>query len=97
MMDTFTFIGYDEGGMNVGRDGAHRLVCVARSGAKVAIFGSEGNLKNMNAVLDAGLPCFVRCRTRTPATHAAERFGHTHWVSEDSALETPPADSSRFR
>ena len=87
MMDTFTFIGYDEGEMKVGPDGANRLVCVAEWGAKVAIFGSEGNLENINAVLDAGLPCVVRCKTRKPASYAAERFGHTHWVSEDSTLE----------
>ena len=90
MMDTFTLIGYDEGEMRVGSDGAHRLVCVAESGAKVAVFGSEGNLENINAVLDAGLPCVVRCRTRSPASYAAKCFGHTHWVSEDSTLEATP-------
>ena len=90
MMDTFTFIGYDEGEMKVGPDGAHRLVCVAESGAKVAIFGNEGNLKNINAVLDADLPCVVRRKMRTPATYAAERFARTHWVTEDSTLEATP-------
>ena len=90
MMDTFTFIGYDDGEMKVGPDGDHRLVCVAESGGTVAIFGSARNLENISSVLDAGLPCVVRCKTRTPASYAAERFGHTHWVSEDSMLEATP-------
>lgn len=95
-MDEFTFINYDEGEMKVGPDGDHRLVCVAETGAKVAIFGSEGNLGNINAVRNVGLPCVVRCKTRTPAAYAAEHFGHTHWVSEDSTLEaTPKQDGPR--
>ena len=47
MIDTFTFIGYDEGEMKVGPDGARRLVCVAESGATVAIFGSEGGVDHI--------------------------------------------------
>ncbi|MDE0332483.1 MAG: hypothetical protein OXL41_11500 [Nitrospinae bacterium] len=94
-MDTFTFISYDEGEMKVGPDGAHRLVCVTESGAKVAIFGSAQNLENVNTVLDARLPCVVRCKTRTPADYATKRLGHTHWVSEDSTLEAMPRRSKR--
>ena len=89
-MHTFTLIGYDEGEMKVGPRGDHRLVCVAESGAKVAIFGSEGNLKNIDAVLEAGLPCVVRCKTRTPGKYEARNFGHTHWVSEGSTLYATP-------
>lgn len=94
MVVTFTFVAYDEGEAKVGPDGDHRLVCVAESGAKVAIFGSDGNLDNINTVLNAGLPCVVRCRTRTPAAYASSRFGHTHWVSEDSALDARPSAST---
>ena len=93
MVVTFTFVAYDEGETKVGPEGDHRLVCVAESGAKVAIFGSAGNLDNINAVLAAGLPCVVRCRTRTPEPYASSRFGHTHWVSEDSALDARPSAS----
>ena len=95
MMDTFTFIGYDEGEMKVGPDGDHRLVCVAESGGTVAIFGSAGNLENISSVLDAGLPCVVRCKTRTPASYAAERFGHTHTGSRKTACWRPHPSERR--
>ena len=89
-MNTFTFIRYDEGEMKVGPDGDHRLVCIAESGAKVAIFGRKGNLKNIQSMLDAGLPCVVRCETGPPGPNHAARYGHTHWVSEYSTLEAAP-------
>ena len=38
----FTFVSFDEGGEKVGPNGDHRLVCVAESGEKVAIWGSQG-------------------------------------------------------
>ena len=91
MVETFTFRAYDEGGMMIGPTGAHRLVCVAASGAKVVIFGHESELKNINTVLEAGLPCNVRCETR-PASQTANSFaGHTHWVWEYSMLEVMPS------
>ena len=90
MVETFTLLAYDEGGMMVGSAGARRLVCAADSGAKVVIFGREAELKNINAVLAAGLPCIVRCETG-PAPETADRFaGHTHWVWEHSMLEAAP-------
>jgi hypothetical protein len=92
---TFTFLGYDEGGMMIGPTGAHRLVCVADSGAKVVIFGHESELENINTVLAAGLPCNVRCETH-PASQAANRYaGHTHWVWEYSTLEVVPSGVDR--
>lgn len=88
---TFTFLGYDEGGMKIGPTGVHRLVCVADSGAKVVIFGHESELKNINAVLGAGLPCNVWCEAH-PASQAANRYaGNTHWVWEYSTLEVMPS------
>ena len=91
-IETFTFVAYDEGGMMIGETGAHRLVCVADSGAKVVIYGREWELRNISAVLEAGLPCNVRCDTH-PASRTANRiFGHTHWVWECGMLEVlPPA------
>ena len=90
-VETFTFLTYDEGGMVIGPTGAHRLVCVADSGAKVVIFGHESELKNINTVLEAGLPCVVRCETR-PASRTANRYaGHTHWVWEYGMLEVAPS------
>ena len=90
-VETFTFLAYDEGGMMIGPTGAHRLVCVADSGAKVVMFGHESELKNINTVLEAGLPCIVRCEA-CPASRTANRYaGHTHWVWEHSMLEAAPS------
>ena len=89
-IETFTFLAYDEGGMMIGPTGAHRLVCVADSGAKAVKFGRASEMKNINAVLEAGLPCIVRCETH-PASRFANRFaGHTHWVWEHSTLKVAP-------
>ena len=91
MVETFTFLAWDEGGMMIGSTGAHRLVCVADSGARVVIFGHESELRNINTVLEAGLPCIVRCETRR-ASRTANRFaGHTHWVWEHCMLEVVPS------
>ena len=91
MVKTFTFLAYDEGGVMIGPSGVHRLVCVADSGAKVLIFGHESELKNINTVLEAGLPSNVRCETH-PASQAANRFVvHTHWVWEYGMLEIMPS------
>lgn len=90
-IETFTFLAHDEGGMMIAPTGAHRLVCVAESGAKVVIFGIKSELKNINAVLEAGLPCNVRCETH-PASQTANRVaGHTHWVWEFDMLEVVPS------
>lgn len=90
-IETFTFLAYDEGGMKVGPTGAHRLVCVADSGAKVVIFGRERSMKNINAVLEAGLPCMVQCETH-PASQSTDRFAdHTHWVWEYSMHDVASA------
>ena len=90
MTETFTLLAYDEGGVMMGSTGAHRLVCVADSGAKVVIFGRESELQNINAVLEAGLPCIVRCETH-PASQTVNRFsGHTYWVWEYGMLEVAP-------
>lgn len=90
-IETFVFVAYDEGGMVIGPTDAHRLVCVTNSGAKVVIFGRKGSLKNIDAVLEAGLPCVVQCETR-PASQSVYRYaGHTHWVWEHSMLKVKPA------
>ena len=88
---SFTFLACDEDGMMIGPTGAHRLAGVADPGAKVVIFGHESELKNINTVIEAGLPCNVRCETH-PASQAANRFAdHTHWVWESSTLEVIPS------
>ena len=86
-IETFTFLAYDEGGRMTGPTGAHRLVCVADSGAKVVIFGRGSELKNINKVLEASLPCIVRCETHPASRTANRHWGHTHWVWEYNMLE----------
>ena len=71
-----------------------RLACVAEPDSKVATFSSGGNLDNINPAPAAGLPCVVRCKTRTPAACASGRHGHTHWVYEDGAVDATPSAST---
>ena len=40
-IETFTFLGYDEGGMIIGSAGARRLVCVANSGRNSRDIGPQ--------------------------------------------------------
>ena len=90
-IEKFTFVGYDEGGVMIGPTGAHRVVCVTDSGAAVVVFGRESDMKNINAVLEAGLPCSARCETH-PASRTARRIaGHTHWVWQHGMLEVVPS------
>ena len=86
-VEEFRFLAYDEGGMTIGPTGAHRLVCVTDTGAKVVIFGRESELDNINAIVQKGLPCIVRCETHPTSQTANRMFGHTHWVWENSKLE----------
>lgn len=85
-IDSFQLIGFDEGGLREGPRGDLRLVCNAQSGEKIAIFGSAQARSNIDAVLNARMPCTVNCETRPPADWAIDRYGHTHWVPESSAL-----------
>ena len=83
---TFVLIDFEEGGDRIGRDGRRRLVCNIEGGGKIVIWGSERAHGNIDAVLRAGLPCKIECDHHEPAPWA-ERYGHTHWVAEDSRLE----------
>ena len=85
-METFTLIGFDEGGVQIGPDGDARLVCLAEPHAKLAIFGERGNMANINAIVVAGVPCTIRCKTRCPEPYAKD-FGHTHWLPQSNPLE----------
>jgi hypothetical protein len=85
MRGTFHIIAFDEGGVR-GTPDNRRLVCVLDSGGKLAIWGRDGASSNIDKVMRAGLPCIVECEYRGPGQVQAERFGHTHWVREDSDL-----------
>ncbi|MYE00764.1 MAG: hypothetical protein F4Y03_05710 [Alphaproteobacteria bacterium] len=94
---TFTFVAHDEGGLMTWLPGTYRLVCVADTGEKVVVFGSEPHLGNVLAVLEAGLPCFVQCETHPAPPAANYAYGHTHWVLQDGALEIgqrPPVQTA---
>ena len=83
----FHLVRLDEAGP-CGPDDKRRLVCVTDSGGKLAIWGQEvpvRNMRNIDAVLKAGMPCSVECDYSEPGDWAA-RFGHTHWVEQHSAL-----------
>lgn len=82
----FYLVGFDEDGEMEGARGAKRLVCNIEGGGKLAIWGSEWNRANIDAVLAAGLPCIVRCACAEPQPWG-EEYGHTHWVPQHVRLE----------
>ena len=63
-----------------------RLVCNLESGEKLAIWGSPDVRGNMDAVVEAGLPCTVECKWISPKPEMAEKFGHTYWVPQHYSL-----------
>jgi hypothetical protein len=84
---TFHLVRFDEGGPK-GKPDNRRLVCVTQSGGKLAIWGQEvptREMRNIEAVLKAGMPCTVECEYREPGEFGV-RFGHTHWVRQDFKL-----------
>ncbi len=85
---TFHLVRFDEDGPK-GRPDKRRLVCVIESGGKLAIWGQEvpsRNMRNIDFVLKAGMPCKVECEYQEPEEWAKERFGHTHWVAQGFKL-----------
>ena len=85
MFSIFTLIAFDEGGVRGSSDHL-RLVCNTEDGDKIAIWGDERSRKNIDAVLDAGLPCKVECKCCEPCAEHARKYGHTHWVTQTSLL-----------
>ena len=85
MFSIFKLIAFDEGEVR-GAPNRLRLVCNIEGGGKLAIWGKKGSRENINIVLNAGLPCEIVCKTQKPNLVQARKFGHTHWVSENSLL-----------
>ena len=88
----FRLVKFDEGGL-AGSLEKRRLVCVTDDDGKLAIWGQESpqrNMRNIEVVLNAGLPCNVECQYQEPAGWAVLK-GHTHWVAQDYALRVLPA------
>ena len=85
MCGIFTLIAFDEGGVQ-GSLQHLRLVCNTENGDKIAIWGDERDRKNIDTVLDAGLPCKVDCKYREPNPAYAKEHGHTHWVRQTFPL-----------
>lgn len=88
MTGTFTLIAFDEQPhVRAGPTGQLRLVCRLKGGGKIAIWGSEGSRRNIDAVRAAGLPCIVECGyTERLPRWAREEYGHTQWVDQHSDL-----------
>ena len=85
-LQVFRLIAFDEPGPVAGSSNNRRLVCKIEGGGKIAIWGSEDSMQNINAVLAAGLRCNVECTWREPNLQHAEKYGHTHWVRQDFPL-----------
>lgn len=65
-----------------------RLVCEVdqRGGGRLAIWGTVDSRANIDAVLEAGMPCVVECDTLPPTGDFEEKYGHTHWSPQDGRL-----------
>lgn len=88
-------VGYDEGGIS-GNDERMRLVCQIEGGGLIAIWGRTkptNEMRNINAVISAGLPCIIECDVRIPNRAHSEKFGHAHWVPEDAYLKVAPLET----
>ena len=92
--DIFRLVGYDEGGVR-GAPDRRRLVCHIEDGGKIAFWGQDGSRRNIDAVLNAGIPCTVECEYFPPKPNMAQRFGHTHWVPQDAWLRILKDRSTR--
>ncbi len=90
----FKLVVFDEGGL-AGPPDNLRLVCLAKGGKKVAIWGREGRRENIDKVLAAGLPCFVECEFQEPGRVQAEKFRHTHWLRGHMLTSGPIANRLR--
>lgn len=83
---TFRLVDVDKSGGIGETERAKRLVCLIEGGGKLAIWGSEANTANIDAVVKAGFPCEVCCDWRTPVDWGTTKFGHEHWVPEGAKL-----------
>lgn len=81
----FHLTGFDEGGVAGSADNL-RLVCILRGGGKLAIWGKISSRRNIDTVLNAGVPCTIECDYRQPNDVHAKKFGHRYWVREDCRL-----------
>ena len=81
----FRLVGFDEGEKKIGPNGDHRLVCNVEGGGKIAIWGRDHSRRNIEAVLEAGIPCKIECDHRLPEPWGTQ-YGHTHWVPEKARL-----------
>ena len=86
MNGTFTIISFDENGVRE-NEGKLRLVCNIEDDGKLALWGHEQNRHNIDAILNAGLPCRIECEYSEPAPWASTKFNHTHWVTTQARLE----------
>ena len=86
MNGTFTIIGFDEDGVRE-NEGKLRLVCNIEDDGKLALWGREQDRHNIDAVLNAGLPCTIECEYSAPASWASTKFKHTHWVAPETRIE----------
>ena len=83
----FVLAGINEALSNSGFN--RRMVCEVSDGGKIAIWGRDGNTKNIDAVHKAGFPCVVSGAWRDPEPWAV-KFGHTHWLKENEVLSVIP-------
>ena len=89
MKARFRIVGFEEGRPVRSQGSANmRLVCLTDSDEKLVIWGEEGKeTKNIEKVLQHGLPCQVECDYIAPTETFKSKFGHKYWVPQNHKLE----------
>ncbi len=95
-LTTFRLIAFDESGPQ-GASSHRRLVCKIDGGGKLAIWGGEKSMDNINAVVRAGMPCSVACESIPPPQTFRQQYGHSHWVPQSARLRVVEETRSEWR
>ena len=95
-METFQLIRYIEGGVVRTPHGRIRLICATTTGETLALFGIPNNYYNIDAVMNAGLPCTLRYKVlRAPKALRRRQSPYTLWLPFNNRIEEAKLDFVR--
>jgi hypothetical protein len=65
-----------------GTESVHRrLACLVEGSGTLVLWGTDGNIQNIDVVLEAGFPCLIACDWEDPPAWA-QALGQAYWVPE---------------
>lgn len=85
----FRIVNYEEGSPVKSQDSANiRLVCLTDRNEKLVVWGEHNkDRRNIDRVLQSGLPCEIECDWIEPGEAFKEKFGHKYWIPQHAKLE----------